>query len=57
MPASSIGWAFLLFEPLVAPLLFLIFAWATTDVVKNGIGWDTDGGWSGCSSPRRSSSS
>jgi amino acid transporter len=37
------GWAFLLFEPLVAPLLFLIFAWATEDVVKNEIGWDI--GW------------
>ena len=34
-----VGWAFLLFEPLVAPLLFLIFAWATTDVVDNKIGW------------------
>jgi hypothetical protein len=50
------GWCFLLFEPLVAPLLFLIFAWATEDVVKNEIGWDI--GWAGgCSSPRRSSSS
>jgi amino acid transporter len=37
------GWVFLLFEPLVAPLLFLIFAWATEDVVKNEIGWDL--GW------------
>jgi amino acid transporter len=37
------GWAFLLFAPLVAPLLFLIFAWATEDVVKNEIGWDI--GW------------
>jgi amino acid transporter len=27
-----VGWVFILFEPLVAPLLFLIFAWATTDV-------------------------
>ncbi len=37
------GWAFLLFAPLVAPLLFLIFAWATEDVVKNEIGWNI--GW------------
>jgi amino acid transporter len=40
------GWIFLLFEPLIAPLLFLIFAWATDDVIKNeadigSIGW----GW------------
>jgi len=39
------GWAFLLFEPLVAPLLFLIFAWATEDVVKNEIGWDIGWAW------------
>ena len=31
------------FQPLVAPLLFLIFAWATEDVVKNELGWDI--GW------------
>jgi amino acid transporter len=35
-----VGWAFLLFEPLVAPLLFLIFAWATDDVVTNDLGWN-----------------
>jgi amino acid transporter len=40
-----VGWAFLLFEPLVAPLLFLIFAWATTDVVKNEWGWSYTGQW------------
>jgi amino acid transporter len=40
-----VGWAFLLFEPLVAPLLFLIFAWATTDVVKNEWGWNYTGQW------------
>jgi amino acid transporter len=40
-----VGWAFLLFEPLVAPLLFLIFSWATTDVVKNEWGWDYTGQW------------
>src|SRR5919108_622446 len=39
------GWIFLLFEPLVAPLLFLIFAWATDDVVKNEIGWDIGWAW------------
>ena len=36
---------FLCFEPLVAPLLFLIFAWATEDVVKNEIGWDIGWAW------------
>jgi amino acid transporter len=40
-----VGWAFLLFEPLVAPLLFLIFSWATTDVVKNEWGWNYSGQW------------
>jgi amino acid transporter len=40
-----VGWAFLLFEPLVAPLLFLIFAWATTDVFINEIGWTYTGQW------------
>lgn len=39
------GWAFLLFQPLVAPLLFLIFAWATQDVVQNDVGWDYTGQW------------
>src|SRR5919201_1486905 len=43
-----VGGAFLLFEPLVAPLLFLIFAWATTNVVsadKHGLGWHYTGQW------------
>jgi amino acid transporter len=39
------GWIFLLFEPLIAPLLFLIFAWATDDVVKNEVGWDIGWAW------------
>jgi amino acid transporter len=39
------GWIFLLFEPLVAPLLFLIFAWAVDDVVKNEAGWDIGWAW------------
>jgi amino acid transporter len=36
-----VGWAFLLFQPLVAPLLFLIFAWVVDDVWTaddNGLG-------------------
>jgi amino acid transporter len=43
-----VGWAYLLFQPLVAPLLFLIFAWATTDVVSSddhGLGWHYGGQW------------
>jgi amino acid transporter len=44
-PGFFTGWCFLLFEPLVAPLLFLIFAWATEDVVKNEIGWDIGWAW------------
>jgi amino acid transporter len=40
-----VGWLFLLFEPLVAPLLFLIFAWATTDVFLTSIGWHYTGQW------------
>lgn len=40
-PGFMVGWAFLLFQPLVAPLLFLIFAWAVDDVwtsEENGLG-------------------
>ena len=33
VPGFFVGLVFMLFQPLVAPLLFLIFAWATTDVV------------------------
>jgi len=40
-----VGWCFLLFEPLVAPLLFLIFAWTTTDVFENEVGWHYSGQW------------
>lgn len=38
-----VGWAFLLIEPLVSPLLFLLFAFLMQDVFANEIGWDT--GW------------
>src|SRR6266571_8671080 len=43
-----VGWSFLLFQPLVAPLLFLIFAWSTANVVsadKHGLGWHYSGQW------------
>jgi amino acid transporter len=39
------GWLFLLFQPLVAPLVILIFAWATQDVFQHDIGWDYTGQW------------
>jgi amino acid transporter len=45
VPGFLVGVLFLCFEPLVAPLLFLIFAWATTDVVQNDVGWDYSGQW------------
>ena len=40
IPGFFVGAVFLCFEPLVAPLLFLIFAWATTDVFRADVGWD-----------------
>ena len=43
-----VGWAYLLFQPLVAPLLFLIFAWTTKDVVASnhhGLHWHYSGQW------------
>jgi amino acid transporter len=45
---AFVGWCYLLFQPLVAPLLFLIFAWVTKDVVfsdKHGLGWHYTGQW------------
>src|SRR6266699_5288141 len=45
---AYVGWCYLLFQPLVAPLLFLIFAWTTRDVVfkdKHGLGWHYSGQW------------
>ena len=45
VPGYFVGLLFLCFEPLVAPLLFLIFAWATTDVMQNDVGWHYGGQW------------
>jgi amino acid transporter len=45
IPGFFVGAIFLCFEPLVAPLLFLIFAWATTDVFRSDVGWDYSGQW------------
>jgi amino acid transporter len=47
-PGFMMGWAYLLFQPLVAPLLFLIFAWVVDDVWtadENGLGMDTELWW------------
>lgn len=38
-----VGWAFMLIEPIVSPLLFLLFAFVLQDVFENDIGWKT--GW------------
>jgi amino acid transporter len=51
--ASSLGpwagflvaWLFILFEPLVAPFLYLEFGWAMTDVMQNEVGWNYSGQW------------
>src|SRR5215213_8855354 len=45
VPGFFVGLIFLCFQPLVAPLLFLIFAWATTDVMRTNVGWDWTGQW------------
>jgi amino acid transporter len=39
------AWLFLLFEPLVAPFLYLEFGWAMSDVFRNSIGWHYSGQW------------
>jgi amino acid transporter len=45
VPGFFVGLIFLCFQPLVAPLLFLIFAWATEDVVKNDLNVETSTWW------------
>jgi amino acid transporter len=40
-----VAWLFILFEPLVAPFLYLEFGWAMSDVFKNSIGWHYSGQW------------
>src|SRR3954466_9905891 len=46
-PAAGffVAWLFLLFEPLVAPFLFLEGGWALRDVMQNEVGWDYSGQW------------
>ncbi len=40
-----VAWLFILFEPLVAPFLYLEFGWAMSDVFQNSIGWGYSGQW------------
>ena len=40
-----VAWLFILFEPLVAPFLYLEFGWAMTDVFRTEVGWDYTGQW------------
>src|SRR4029078_10350700 len=40
------AWLFILFEPLVAPFLYLEFGWAMSDVFQTSVGWHYSGpGW------------
>src|SRR5689334_23888903 len=40
-----VAWLFILFEPLVAPFLYLEFGWAMSDVFENEVGWHYTGQW------------
>ena len=40
-----VAWLFILFEPLVAPFLYLEFGWAMNEVFQNQVGWHYDGQW------------
>src|SRR5919198_412231 len=40
-----VAWLFILFEPLVAPFLYLEFGWAMNDVFQTEVGWHYDGQW------------
>src|SRR5262245_50973292 len=40
-----VAWLFILFEPLVAPFLYLEFGWAMTDVFQTEVGWSYAGQW------------
>jgi amino acid transporter len=44
-PGFFVAWLFLLFEPLVAPFLFLEGGWAIRDVMQNEVGWHYTGQW------------
>ena len=40
-----VAWLFILFEPLVAPFLYLEFGWAMTEVFSTEVGWHYSGQW------------
>jgi amino acid transporter len=40
-----VAWLFILFEPLVAPFLYLEFGWAMNDVFQSEVGWHFNGQW------------
>src|SRR4051794_23894678 len=40
-----VAWLFILFEPLVAPFLYLEFGWAMSEVFENQVGFHYDGQW------------
>jgi amino acid transporter len=40
-----VAWLFILFEPLVAPFLYLEFGWAMREVFQSEVGWDYAGQW------------
>ncbi|MFL5928782.1 MAG: APC family permease [Gaiellaceae bacterium] len=40
-----VAWLFILFEPLVAPFLFLECGWAMHEVMANEVGWHYSGQW------------
>lgn len=41
-----VAWLFILFEPLVAPFLYLEFGWAMTEVMTSEVGFEYGGQWS-----------
>jgi amino acid transporter len=46
-PAAGflVAWLFILFEPLVAPFLYLEFGWAMDEVFQSEVGFSYDGQW------------
>src|SRR5436189_2228924 len=46
-PAAGfmVAWLFILFEPLVAPFLYLEFGWAMREVMSSEAGWHWSGQW------------
>jgi amino acid transporter len=41
----NVAWLFILFEPLVAPFLYLEFGWAMREVMSSEAGWHWSGQW------------